>query len=237
RQMWEPLGGNTVHVGCLSFVEVLRPAALGAHRLFGRLRETAAERAARRIALAVDAPVGRALRTPRRFPGTTSEPLTPAALVAHLPEVTAGLALRPAYDEGYLGWLFAEVGRVAEGPPVAGRVERGPLWAELVRRDGRVAGWYVGNLRRGGACRVLQLAARPRDTAAVLEQLVERAREEGAAAVYGRLEPRLVGPLSERRALLRFGDGRMLVHSHRAAIVDAILRGDALLTRLDGEWW
>jgi hypothetical protein len=55
--------------------------------------------------------------------------------------------------------------------------------------------------------------------------------------VYGRVEPRLVGPLSERRTLLRFGDGRMLVQARRDELVDAILRGDALLTRLDGEWW
>jgi hypothetical protein len=85
--------------------------------------------------------------------------------------------------------------------------------------------------------RLLQLAAADRDAGLVLEQLAHRARAEGAAGLYGRIEPRLFAPLSERPCLIRFAPGWMLVHSRREEVVSAIVSGSALLTRMEGEWW
>ena len=111
------------------------------------------------------------------------------------------------------------------------------MWAELVRSRGVVAGWYVCQLQHGGFCRVLQFAAPEKKAGIVLGRLRHGALEHGAAGIYGRLEPRLFGPLSEQRTLLRLGPGRLLVTARDDAIVNAIVRGDALLTRMDGEWW
>ena len=174
---------------------------------------------------------------PARANEAESEQLTPSALLDHLPDVAEGLRLVPEYDVDYLTWLFGELDRVGDERVFPDRVPRGPLLAELVTRDSQVIGWYVSHLKPGGLCRVLQVAAQPREAGAVLDRLVRRADELGAAGIYGRLEPRLVGPLSERRTLLRFSHGRLLAHGSRRVIVDSILRGDALLTRLDGEWW
>jgi hypothetical protein len=174
---------------------------------------------------------------PGRADGAESEELTPSALLGQLPHVTGGLRLVPDYDVDYLTWLFGELERVGVERVFPDRIPRGGLVAELVTCDREVIGWYVCHLRRHGLCRVLQLAAGPRSVGAVLDRLAVRAAELYAAGIYGRLEPRLVGPLSERSTHLRFSKGRLLVHGRDPEVVESILRGDALLTRLDGEWW
>jgi hypothetical protein len=106
-----------------------------------------------------------------------------------------------------------------------------------VKKDGIVQGWYVCHLRRGGFCRVLQLVATSRGAEPVFDGLVYRARERGASGIYGRLEPQLFSAVSNRRSFIRVHEGRMLAHSHDRQIANAIFTGDALLTRMDGEWW
>ena len=239
RKMWEGLGGTTVHASCLSFVQALKPGRLGIHRLerSGRLKPLGF--ALRPVARAVDRAASRFV-SPDEPPDaeTTSEPLTPESLVEQLPALAADVRLVPAYDAGYLTWLFGALDDSARREPLwPRRVERGRLWAELVHGRGGVAGWYVCQLQEGGFCRVLQFAAPEKKAAVVLGRLRRCALEHGAAGIYGRLEPRLVGPLSEQRTLLHLGPGRLLVTARDNAIVNAIVRGDALLTRMDGEWW
>jgi hypothetical protein len=240
RRMWEALGGRTVHLSCLSFIWVFRPWQLaGDHLLHGRAPEPL-ESALRPAWSAFDwvsAQVARRTLVPHA-PEATVAPLTPSKMLEYLPAVTASLRLHADYDRPYLEWLFGELEEVSRWGPIQPRlVRRGSRWAELVRKNGRVVGWYVCHLRRSGFCRLLQLAATEESADTVFEQLAYRAREQGATGVYGRIEPRLVGPLSRRRCLIRFGEGRLLVHSKHEGILDAILSGDALLTRLDGEWW
>ena len=239
RKLWEGLGGTTVHVGCVSFVQPLRPGQLATHRM-GRSRKL------RPIGIALRPVAGLVDRAATRFvlpddppdPAVTGEPLTPASLVEHLPSVAEGVRLAPDYDSGYLTWLFRALDDSARREPLwPHRVERGRLWAELVRTRGDVAGWYVCQLQRGGLCRVLQFAATPRKATTVLARLRQGALENGAAGIYGRLEPLLFGPLSEQRIFLRLGPVRLLVTARDDAIVTAIVRGDALLSRMDGEWW
>jgi hypothetical protein len=236
RRMWEGFGGQTVHVGCLTFARVLRPFALTTHRAASKRELPTLERVVSPVARVLDAT---ATAVVARKGSTTLESvrLTPELLLQHFDEVTAHLRLVPHYDRESLTWLLRELEQVGVEQVFPNRVPRGPVFAELVKGDQGVVGWYVCQLRRGGFCRVLQLAAKPRRAGDVLDHLWARAFEEGAAGVYGRLEPHLVGPLSERRLLLRFSQGRFLVHGRDQEVVDAVLRGEALLTRLEGEWW
>jgi len=236
RRMWEGSGGQTVHVSCLTFLRVLRPFGLATHRLLSRHRVPVAEGAVAPVARLLDLAASRLLDR-EGASGSESEQLTASAMLEHLPEMAEGLRLVPDYDVDYLTWLFAELDRVGDEQVFRDRVARGPLVAELVTQNRRVIGWYVSHVKPRGLCRVLQVAAQPRHAQAVLDRLAHRAEELGAAGVYGRLEPRLVGPLSERRILLRFSHGRLLAHARDDDIVDSILRGEALLTRLDGERW
>ena len=235
RRMWEAMGGQTVHVSCLAFVRILRPFGLVADRLLSRRSGQAADRVVAPVARVLDSAALR-FRHLTSGDGNASHQLTPAALVENLPTIAEGLRLVPAYDVDYLGWLFSELDRVGDEEVFPERVKRGPLFAEFVTHGSDVIGWYITQLRPHGLCRLLQFAARPRFVGAVLDQLERRATELNAVGIYGRLEPRLVAPLSERKTLLRFGRSRMLVHGDQA-VVDTILRGEALLTRLDGEWW
>jgi hypothetical protein len=238
RRMWEGMGGLAVHYGAVTFIRVLRPAGLAIHQLLSRLDVPAADRALTPIVRSLETGASRLLRRRReRERESRSEQLTPSGLLEELPRVADGLRLVPDYDLEYLNWLFGELERVGKERVFPDRVPRGRLVAEAVSRDGRVLGWYVCQLRSGGLCRVLQVAAQPRNADAVLDRLTGRAGELGAVGIFGRLEPVLVGPLSERRALLRFSKGKLLAHARDQEIVDSIFRGEALLTRMDGEWW
>jgi hypothetical protein len=71
----------------------------------------------------------------------------------------------------------------------------------------------------------------------VLDALLADARERGAVAVQGRVEPHLLDRLPERRALFHKSGYLPLIHSPRPELLHAIHSGRALLTRLAGEWW
>jgi hypothetical protein len=241
RRMWEAMGGQTIHVACLVFVKVLRPWQLAREIGLGDRIGATVEAVSSSIAGGLDlatAPLARTVLALPRRPATTVEQLSPERLLEHLPDIAGSRRLLPDYDLGYLSWLFGELDRLQQwGSLWPHGVRRGPLFAQLVRRNGRVEGWFVCNLRRGGVCRVVQIAAREGSGAAVLDTLIHEAERRGAAGIYGRIEPHLVGYLSERRCLVRFGGGRMVVHAAKGEIVDGILSGEALLTRLEGEWW
>jgi hypothetical protein len=71
----------------------------------------------------------------------------------------------------------------------------------------------------------------------VLQQLFEHARAQGAVAIQGRLEPNLAQGLQGRRCLLQSRGIATLVHARDPGLLLPFFRGDALFTRLDGEWW
>ena len=240
RRMWEAFGGHVVHLGALSFVRLFRPWSLGSDLLLERRIPGRLGPPVRGLSRGLDrvAELAAAGRLRPERPSVASEPLTPELLVEHAESVAAPARLRTAYDAGYVTWLFEELRRVeARGTLWADGVPRGPFWAELVSSGGRVDGWYVCHLRRGGFCRVLQFASTARGADTVFAQLSFRARELRAAALYGRLEPRLVGPVTAGRCLIRPSDGRLLVHARDAELANAARAGDAFLTRMDGEWW
>lgn len=240
RRMWEALGGASVGLGAFSFVRLFRPASLIGDLALGRLSRTLATSPLRVVPAAVDR-VARLAARERLVPssaGCSVEPLTPEALVEHTDRVTAGVRFHAAYDVPYVAWLFDELARVeARGTLWARGVPRGGLWAELVRSGDTLVGWYVCHLRESGFCRVLQFAPVPRKSDSLFTELSYRAAAFGAAALYGRLEPALVAPTVNASCYIRPSDGRLLVHSRDRELATAIGSGDALLTRMDGEWW
>jgi hypothetical protein len=157
------------------------------------------------------------------------EPADAATILADLPQVVAGKQLQPAYAGGDLQWLLRQCeGRKGYGTLRARRV------LDAARRP---LGWYVCYLRQGGVCEVLQLAAAPAAYAVVLETLLADAWRHGGVAVRGRLDHDRAAELSKARCSLRWEGPATVIHSRRPEIVEAVLRGDAFLSRLDGEWW
>jgi hypothetical protein len=224
--MWGRLHGETVGLGCIEWTRVFRPGRFAAERIRVRRRGSLAAP----VLSAVD-PVA------TRIPGLAGTPvpsdvraetLTPDGLIEAVDACSAGLVLRPAYDAAFLGWLFDELESVSE---------LGSIVRTLLRRsDGSIVGWYVYYLRAGGTSHVLQVMAPERSVGATLDHLFHDARAKGSAALRGRLELRLLEPLSRRRCILRYSGG-FLVHSRDNSLLDAIAYGKALITRMDGEWW
>jgi hypothetical protein len=229
RRMWEASGGETALLKSVVWTRTLQPVRYGGDYVLERLKRPALARRLRPLWRALDrlvpGPVKHRLRPTK--PPTSEEPLTPRALLEHAPLVRTSLRCYPDYDEPFLGWLFHEMAEVKS---------RGTLVRALVRDNrGQVIGWYVYYLQ-DGISQVMHVAAKKGATGDVLDLLLHHAYVNGSAAVRGRLEPQLLGPLSERRCILSF-DGSALIHSKAAATLGVFLSSQCLLTRMDGEAW
>jgi hypothetical protein len=226
QRIWERLGGTVALLPSLSWTRLFRPSRFAVGLYLERAGRSRWTPATRPFSALVDGLATRSLRP--KEPTTWSEDLTPGALLEHLPIITDHLRIRPDYDETFLVWLLAEMGRLTS---------RGRFSARLVHdRNGRVLGWYVAYLKPGGVGQAIQIAAGPRDIDEVLDHLLYQAWRTGVTVLRGRLEPILFEPVWERHCFLRHSE-RVLVHSNDATLVGAISAGDSMLTRMEGEWW
>jgi hypothetical protein len=232
RRGWLGIGGTApLHYG-LHWTRPLRPARF----LLSLFEERTGPaplltRAARPLCAMADALAAR-LR-PNRFyqeeDKLTEDALDPDTMLAHLPEVLRGYALQPVYDARALTWLLEQAAR---------KTHQGKLRARAVRDSGRrPLGWYLYYLQPGGVSEVVQIAAPNGAFDRVLKRLLADAWRQGAAAVRGRLDPRYAQELSNRHCWMRTDGTWTLVHSRHPEIMAAIQRGDAFLSRLEGEWW
>lgn len=232
RRIWVGLGGTAPLPYNLHWTRTLRPA----RHMLSLLEERSAFsssliRAARPLTAPADALAAR-LR-PNQFLRKAAElvedALDPATMLAHLPEVLPGNGLQPVYDAQSLPWLLDQAAR---------KTRHGALRARAVfDANRRLVGWYLHHVRAGGVGEVVQVAAREGSFGPVLERLLADAWRHGAVAVRGRLDPRHVQELSDRHCWLRREGPWTLVHSNNADVASAIHKGDAWLSRLEGDWW
>jgi hypothetical protein len=229
RRMWSGVGGSVSLLHSLHWTRPLRPARYALSLLAQRALPGAMTQAARPLAAAADWLAAR-LR-PNRF-YREAAPADPAldarTMLAHLPEMLHDCPLRPDYDPGPLAWLLEQAAR---------KTRHGSLRARAVRSGGRLLGWYLYYLQRGGAGEVLQVAARSGAFDQVLRRLLADAWRQGAAALRGRLDPRYAQELSARHCWFKWDSTWLLAHSRHAEVLAAVQQGNAFLSRLDGEWW
>jgi hypothetical protein len=229
RRMWEIAGGEVAHLKALRWTRVLQPLRFAGGHVLERVGGQAAAPLLRPVWRVMDRCVTalgvRPFRPAR--PAGRAEPLTTEAVLEHAPVMTASLRAYPDYDRPFLEWLFRELPEVKS---------RGTLVRALVRDPlGEVLGWYVYYLHRD-ASEVMQLAARRGAAGDVLDHLLHHAYAHGSAAVRGRVEPHLLDAVASRRCGFAF-DGSALIHAKSPAVLGALLSGQCLLGRLDGEWW
>jgi len=227
REIFELIGGQLLHPSSIAWVRVFRPFGFTGNRVLRQRPRSKALGARMWPGLDTAAGTIKYFRPPAG-PDTTSEPLTPKLLLEHMPVVTRSLRLFPAYDEPYLNWLFAELhDNRTWGTPVG----------RFVRDDrARPLGWYVYYLLPGEGCQVVHVAAKDRHAGDVLDALFADAAQHGGAGLQGRVEPRLLPALAHRGCLFRYSS-RSLVHSPHPELLAALAAGQALLTRLEGDWW
>ncbi len=226
-KLWRMLGGSIVPVFSLRWTKILRPL-----RFLLRPSEGSSS-AARRLLSSAAAPfdallrrVGGPFRT--RTSGLVGSEMDLPGFLASLALSAQGAALSPVYDEATAAWILAMARR---------KRCHGALRQRLLREGGRVVGSYIYYLRRGSTAQVLFLHASEDRYLDALNHLCADALGQGAAAVSGRLDPRRLTEFSAAGCVLNRSYNWMQFHSREPELELAVQSGDALLTRLEGEWW
>lgn len=139
-----------------------------------------------------------------------------------------GYSLWADYDINSLGWLldFMDRGTV-----------RGRLRKVVVRDDKQnIAGWYIYYLKPGSVGEVVQIGSSKRSTKDVLDHLFYDAWQQGVIGLHGVVERRRMADFSDKGCFFTCRGGWNVAFSRNPEILDVLERGDAFLTRLDGEW-
>lgn len=225
RPLWERLGGTTDFLRSLYWTQPLRPRRFALSRGSRSFVSRAARYALRPVYGLADEVFGRHGRPP----GTCER--ASAEVMAEIIEELCGRRgwLRPSYDGPSMAWLLDEIRDGRGLADVEGRVVRGP--------DGDLVGWFVRGLWPDRVALVLQAAAKDDRWEDLLHHVTYDAWSSGAVAVTGRLEPGLLSWVGHERLRLSRRGPWTLLHSRRPEVLDAISRGRALLSRMEGEWW
>lgn len=229
EMMWKRRGGETLPLYSLQWTRLLRPASYVLERAVEADRLTALARIIQPAGSLADwlgahgpIPYYRPQPTSLRSEPATAETLLESfALSPH--------ALHPLYDASTLGWVLA---RARESR------RYGPLHARVVRDSaGRLCGSYVYYLKPGGIGQVLHISASTSSAPQVIEHLFQEGAEQGALAMTGQVQPKLLQPLSAAKCTMACRDMGVTIYSRNRDVLSALHRGDAAMTRLDGEWW
>lgn len=164
-----------------------------------------------------------------RADGLRRTPFDPEALDPGGAKDHRGVRFQLAYDGAAMSWLLAQLRYKRSLSGIAG--------AEVTDRNGKPAGRYLYASRGDGTADLIHFSARLGRERALLAHLCDDARRRGLGLVRGRFEPGLAEAFSERGPILRREGPWVLFHTPRGDLREAIERGDAAFSRLDGEWW
>ena len=233
--IWQRLGGEALPFHNLRWLRPLRPARTvldsysrshlgqpgpsGLGFYFGGL-----------LCDCLDVALTRLVPRPERPPADLqAERLDAPVLLSSLSKFAASYRFRPEYSLRELEWLLDQLEK---------KKMHGALQRVLIRCKRRgIVGWYLYYLNSTGVCEVLRIGAREDSTGEVLNHLFDHARSRGAAALHGWVEPKLVHALCDRYCIFHGRASKFLFHARNLDAREAMLAGDGLLTRMEGEWW
>jgi len=233
RRIWAALGGVRLPLQSLCWTRTIRPARHALAVLRRRGMPAAAVMGLEPLGRVADAVLGQLAQNPLRcrVPATSGEELHPDTLHACLSELSRTRSLWPEYEEPSLKWLL-------EG--LSQKIHLGTLRKVLVRGvTGEVLGAYLYYANPGGVSEVVQVLTRPEAAHEVLDHLTWDAWRHGALALSGQVDPGLVQVLSDRYCRFRLDpdSAGVWIRSKSPELLQASLTGDALMTRLECEWW
>jgi hypothetical protein len=231
RKIWEKVGGSVSLLYSLCWTRPLKPSRYVLSFLRKRGLSPALGWGLRPLCQLVDAVAPFAGRTFRlRAPPGFADALDGPTLCRSVSEFTKDRSLRPQYDDGALNWLLETLEH---------KQGRGALHRVLVRNARHeTIGWYLYYGAAGEVGAVVQMGAKHGCAEEVLDHLFYHAKQHGVVALSGQVDPALFHVYSRSDCLFHHDGGSwMLVHSRDPALLQAIDRGDAFLTRLEGEWW
>ena len=229
RKLLESLGGSAALLYSLYWFRLLQPAQF----LLSRVSHPVCRALAYALAPAgrlIDAVTVRLPQSPvrRSEPSVTGDDLSASDLLACLAQLPGSCALRPEYNERSLEWLLTVLARARD---------YGELQKVAVRKQGKkIIGWYIYVVAPNGLGEVLQIGAEDGSIDLILDHLFDHAVRHGAFALSGRFEPQFVQQLHEKHSMFHHRGHWVLVHSNDSEALHAIQRGNAFLSRLEGEW-
>jgi hypothetical protein len=230
RKIWEALGGTTALLYSIQWLRILRPSQYITSVLMKDKSLARLATAGRPICRLVDSVLARV--QPNRFHQMQPQPSEQEISVEKLHTCISGLAdghiLYPEYDIDSLSWLLNILSK---------KKNYGALRKVMVCNAGdKIIGWYLYYLRPGGVSEVIQIGADHNSINAVLDHLIYYAWQQGAIALSGKIEPRFMKEFSGKYCLFKHGGPWMMVHSKDPEVLNAIYRGDAFFSRVEGEW-
>ncbi len=183
-------------------------------------------------ARAIDKIIENVPGSPFKYQSTSldSEELQCAELEYLLETFGSSAHLRPVSSDGSTAWLISRAREMKQHGEL--------LSVALKDTQENVMGWYVYYAKRGATCEVLQLVAKQSYTQEVLHHLAHHAAMRGGLSLTGTLHHDFLQPLAAHRATFNpaIKSRWMMIYSKEPEIVNAFLKGDVLLSRLDGEW-
>jgi hypothetical protein len=230
RRLWEGHGGATSLLYSLYWLRLLRPAHFLLSRFGSSMFSAALLRSFTPVCRVIDAISARLPMSPfqQKECGVLGEELDAEALSFYLSEFSRSWSLRPDYNDQSIKWLL----NVLVENRTPGNLQK----VAVKNRDGQILGWYLYHLTPGGLGEVLQIGAKPGAMIPVLDHLFHHAWSRGATALSGRIEPRYMQQFWQKNSVFQYRGYWMLLHSKRPELLEGVERGDAFLTRLEGEW-
>jgi hypothetical protein len=233
RSLLEKLGFRTIVPLSIHWARPLQPchyAIYAASRLTGSRFSAALRFAAKPFCSAVDSVATRLSSSPFRRSESSlhAAELDVETLLHCLAEFRTGYSLWPEYDVPSLTWLLTFM----DGMRTRGRLRK------VVLRDAsqKILGWYLYYVKPGAVGEVVQIGGEPQFTKDILDHLFHDAWNHGVVGLHGMLPSRLMGDFSDKNCFFACRGGWTVAHSRKPELLELLNRGDALLSRLDGEW-
>lgn len=233
RALLERFGFRTILPLSIHWARPLRPAHYAVYamsRLTGPALSTSIRFAAKPFCSVADSVATRLSSGLFRQPQSSLQgaDLDVETLLQCLTKFRTGYSLWPEYDVRSLHWLLSFMERMPT---------RGELRKVVVRDDSqKILGWYIYYVKPNAVGEVVQIGGEPQFTKGILDHLFSDAWNHGLVGLHGVVPGRLMGDFSEKNCFFTCRGGWTVAHSRNAELLEVLNRGDALLSRLDGEW-
>jgi hypothetical protein len=233
RRLLNGYGFSTILPFSLHWARPLRPSeyALYAISHLGWPRLSACLKfAAKPFCSAADSMAAKLSSSPFRqtVPSLQAAELDVETLLACLDEFRSGYSLWPHYDSHSLSWFITFMDRIKA---------RGDLRKVVLRDDQqKIVGWYIYYLKPNAVGEVVQIGGARQFTRQILDHLFYDGWNHGLVGLHGVVGGRWVDDFSDKNCLFACRGGWLVAHSHKPELLELLNRGDAFLSRLDGEW-